>query len=70
MIREIERDGKTYRMGMSITDVVPGDVIETTSGRLEIITGISRSGKWDKCIKTESGGTFGMMQVNAYGKKQ
>ena len=71
MVREYtiqDDDGNSFRMGVSVDEVGRGDAIKV-GGRLEKIMSISRCGKWDKTIATESGREYGMMQVRAYGKK-
>ena len=62
-------NGQTFAMGADIKDCKPGDAVKIGS-KLEIIKSISNSGKWDKDIRTEEGGRYGMMNVNAYGRKK
>lgn len=62
-----------YKMGVSIGEVGPGDVVKVEPGELgelEVITSIEPSGKWDKTITTASGRRLGMMPVYAYGKRE
>ncbi len=63
-------EGETFEMGASLSEVGGGDVVKLGSGRLEKITSISKNPSgWDSTITTESGGEYGMMDINAYGKK-
>lgn len=63
------RKGETFQMGADISEVGKGDAVKV-SGRLEKITGISKnSSNWDSTIRTESGRSYGMRQIQSYGKK-
>ncbi len=64
-------DGTQFEMGAGIDEVEGGDAIKTGPNHLEIISHIEPilGSKWDKRIITESGRTFTMMEVLAYGKR-
>jgi len=66
----MEKEGTEFEMGASIDDASPGDAIKVAPGRLEIIASITPAGKWDKCIRTESGRTYSMLDVHAYGRRK
>jgi len=61
----------SYKFGASINEVGAGDAIKLGPNRLEVIADISHmlGSKLDKVITTQSGMTFTMMDVKAYGKK-
>ena len=62
-----DSEGNRFRMGYSAVDVYPGDVV-LVDGRLERVQGIGK-GKviWDWEIRTDSGLTRSMMQIDGYG---
>ena len=62
-------NGDTFEMGADIRDCKAGDGVKI-GGSVETIKSISKCGKWDHTIETVEGGSYGMMQVNAYGKKK
>lgn len=66
------RDGTEFEMGASIREVGAGDAIKTGPNHLEIISRIEPvlGRTWDQRIITESGRTFTMTQVYAYGKRR
>lgn len=66
----MKKDDVAFRMGANIRDIVPGDAVKVGS-RLEVIASITpRPGSnWDKDIETDSGRTYNMMEINAYGKR-
>lgn len=66
----MKKDDVGFEMGASIDDVEPGDAIKVGPGRLEIIARITPVGKWNKHIETESGRTYDMLDVRAYGKRK
>lgn len=64
-------EGETFEMGAGLSEVGPGDVVKLKGGRLEKITSIVKNLKgWDSTITTESGRSYGMMNIYAYGKKR
>lgn len=64
-------DGTQFEMGAGMQEVGKGDAVKTGSNHLEIISRIDPvpGSNWDRRITTESGRTFTMREVLAYGKR-
>ena len=67
----LQKEGSAYEFGASVNEVGAGDAIKVGPNCLEVIADITPmpGSKWDKVITTQSGRTFTLAQVLAYGKK-
>ena len=62
-------EGNSFEMGAGISEVGRGDAIKVGE-KLKRISSISSCGKWNKTITTESGKSYGMTQIQSYGRRE